>query len=94
MTKVKVQPTSSEFKFAFLMASVCLVAVTMAIVGLGGVILITDRLLSAEMTGWGLILLPMTALLAGVIVLALLFRRIRHLGDSPSINKQWPRNCG
>jgi hypothetical protein len=76
MAKVKVQPTYSEFRFAFLMGSICSAAVAMAIVGLGGVILITDRLLSAEMSEWSLILVPMGALLIGVVVFAVALRRI------------------
>ena len=87
MAKVTVQPTWSELRLAFLMGSVCAVAVVMAIAGLGGVILIVGRLLSAEMTDWSLILVPVTALSVGVIVLALAYRRILHLGDRPSISK-------
>jgi hypothetical protein len=80
MAKVKVQPTYSEFRFAFLMGSIYSAAVAMAIVGLGGLILITDRLLSAEMTEWGLILISMAALLIGVLVFAVAFRRILSFG--------------
>lgn len=87
MAKVKVQPNYSELRFAFLMASVCSVAVVLTIVGFGGVILIVNRLLSAEMTEWGLILVPMAALLIGGVVLAVAFRRLFYLGDPPSISK-------
>jgi hypothetical protein len=87
MAKVKVQPNYSEFRFAFLMASVCSIAVVMVIVGFGGVALIIERLLSAEITEWGLILVPITALLIGAVVLAIAFRRLLYLGDPPSISK-------
>jgi hypothetical protein len=89
MSKLEAQPNASEIRFAFLFGSVGGVAALSTLVGFAGVIIWCDRFLSGE-TGWGLILLPLTALLFGVVVFALVVRRILHLGDWSPINKVSP----
>ena len=86
MSKLEIQPNASEIRFAFLFGSVGGIAALATLVGFGGVIIWSGRLLSGE-TGWGLILLPLTALLFGVVVFAFVIRRILRLGDLSPINK-------
>jgi len=75
----KVEPTSGELLVAIALASVP--AVLAAIVGFAGAIFLCGRLFAGEMTEWGLILAPVTALIFGAGVFVAAFRWFIHHSD-------------
>jgi drug/metabolite transporter (DMT)-like permease len=58
-------------------------AVFAAVLGFVGAIFLCGELLSGEMTEWGLILAPTTALIFGIGVFVLVFRKIEKYGEDP-----------
>ena len=65
-----------------LLASVA--AVLMAVAGFVFGIFLCGRLLTGELTEWGLIVGPASALLFGVTTFVVVFRGFIHYGDPPS----------